>query len=76
MLTEKQAAVHLGEENVNCRKIEFRVEMFTNWPICVSVVGVRQIGKVILAALQGVLIFNIKNKKWNFTYTFKQIIHI
>lgn len=51
--------MHLEEENVNCRKIEFRVEnrMFTNWPICVSVVGVRQIGKVILAALQGVLVF-------------------
>lgn len=39
-----------------------KIEMFTNWPICVSVVGVKQIGRVILAALQDVLIFNIKIK--------------
>lgn len=50
--------------------------MFTNWPICVSVVDVRQIGRVILAALQDVLIYNIKNKKLNFTYICKQIMHI
>lgn len=26
LFIERQAIVHLGEENVNCRKIEFRVE--------------------------------------------------
>lgn len=55
-----------------------KIEMFTNWPICVSLVGVRQIGRVILAALQDVLIYNrvkIKNnRRLNFTYVNKECI--
>lgn len=50
--------------------------MFMNWPICVSMVGVRQIGRLILAALRDALIYNIQNKKWNFTYVCKQRMHI
>lgn len=74
---QREAVVHLWEEEANCRKVEFRAEN-RNWPICVSLVGVRQIGRVILAALQDVLIYNrvkIKNnRRLNFTYVNKECI--